>query len=39
MDERHLDMWRIVDRPEQVLQALDSAPEWSVEQARSFAVV
>ncbi len=39
MDERHLDMWRVVDRPEQVLQALDSAPEWSVEQARSFAVV
>jgi uncharacterized protein (TIGR00730 family) len=38
MDERHLEMWQVVDRPEQVPQALESAPAWGVE-ARNFASV
>ena len=29
MDERHRDMWQVVAEPEEVLQALASAPAWS----------
>jgi uncharacterized protein (TIGR00730 family) len=36
MDERHRDMWTFVDRPEDVLEAIRSAPEWSSD-ARAFA--
>lgn len=38
MDERHLQMWQIVEEPEQVPSALEAAPAWSAE-ARSFAAV
>lgn len=38
MDERHLDMWQVVEAPEQVPQALFEAPEWSAA-ARDFAQV
>ena len=36
MDARHRDMWTFVDRPEDVLPAIGSAPDWSAE-ARAFA--
>lgn len=36
MDERHREMWSFVDRPEEVLDAIRQAPEWSAE-ARAFA--
>jgi hypothetical protein len=38
MDTRHLMMWQVVDTPEQVPEALASAPAWSAE-ARGFAAV
>jgi len=38
MDERHLQMWQVVERPEQAPQAIESAPAWSAE-ARGFAAV
>jgi uncharacterized protein (TIGR00730 family) len=38
MAERHLEMWSLVAGPEQVIEALHSAPPWSSE-ARSFAAV
>jgi uncharacterized protein (TIGR00730 family) len=38
MDPRHLGMWQLVSEPEQVPDAIDSAPEWSAA-ARSFAAV
>lgn len=38
MSERHLEMWSLVDQPEQVLEALHRAPPWSTD-ARSFAAV
>jgi uncharacterized protein (TIGR00730 family) len=38
MSERHLEMWSLVDQPEQVLEALHHAPPWSTD-ARSFAAV
>jgi uncharacterized protein (TIGR00730 family) len=38
MDERHRDIWMLVERPEDVIGALESAPPWD-EQARRFAVV
>lgn len=38
MDRRHVKMWQVVDTPEQVPEALESAAEWSVE-AREFAAV
>jgi uncharacterized protein (TIGR00730 family) len=38
MDPRHLTMWQVVARPEDVPAALASAPAWSPE-ARSFAAV
>jgi uncharacterized protein (TIGR00730 family) len=38
MDPRHLTMWQVVARPEEVPEALATAPAWSAE-ARSFAAV
>jgi hypothetical protein len=38
MDARHLDMWQVVARPEEVPGALAAARPWSAE-ARSFAAV
>jgi uncharacterized protein (TIGR00730 family) len=38
MDARHLEMWRVVERPEDVPQAIESAPGWSAD-ARRFAGV
>jgi len=38
MDPRHLQMWQVVDTPEEVPAALASAPAWSAD-ARSFASV
>ena len=38
MDERHLAMWQIVSRAEDVPEALANAPEWSAA-ARQFAAV
>ena len=38
MDERHLGMWQIVEQPEQVPAALESAPEWTAA-ARDFAAI
>jgi uncharacterized protein (TIGR00730 family) len=38
MDPRHLDMWQVVATPEEVPEALASAPAWSPE-ARSFAAL
>jgi uncharacterized protein (TIGR00730 family) len=38
MDQRHLGMWQVVATPEEVPEALASAPAWS-EQARSFAAL
>jgi uncharacterized protein (TIGR00730 family) len=37
MDERHRSMWTVVEKPEDVVQALQNAPEWHA-QNRSFAV-
>jgi uncharacterized protein (TIGR00730 family) len=38
MDRRHLDMWQVVEEPEEVPGALERAPAWAAE-ARSFAAV
>jgi len=38
MDERHRQMWQLVEEPEQVPAAIKSAPSWSLD-ARSFAAV
>ncbi len=38
MDRRHLEMWQVVARPDQVPDALRNAPPWS-ESARTFATV
>jgi uncharacterized protein (TIGR00730 family) len=38
MDPRHREMWQVVDRPEEVLDAIRSAPPWSAE-ARRFAAI
>jgi len=37
MDERHAEMWSVVSTPEAALDALASAPEWSIA-TRAFAV-
>ena len=37
MSEEHEAMWSVVDEPEQVLDAIESAPDWS-EEARGFAI-
>jgi len=36
MDSRHREMWQVVNDPEEVLDAIGSAPQWSSE-ARAFA--
>jgi uncharacterized protein (TIGR00730 family) len=38
MDPRHLEMWQVVATPEEVPEALATAPAWSA-QARDFAAV
>lgn len=38
MDARHLEMWRVVEQPEAVPEAIEAAPVWSAE-ARQFAAV
>ena len=38
MDARHRAMWQVVDAPEQVIEALDSAEPWS-EDALDFATL
>jgi uncharacterized protein (TIGR00730 family) len=38
MAPRHLDMWQVVDEPEEIPHALANAPPWS-EAAREFAAV
>ena len=38
MDERHLEMWQMVERPEEVPEALANAPEWT-SASRGFAAV
>lgn len=38
MNEQHLKMWQVVDTPEEVPVALDTAPHWSAA-ARDFAAV
>jgi len=38
MDQRHREMWTIVESPDQVLDAIASAPSWSA-QNRDFAVI
>ena len=38
MSEMHLEMWSIVDEPEQVFEAMFSATKWSRD-ARKFAAV
>jgi uncharacterized protein (TIGR00730 family) len=38
MDERHLEMWQLVSSPEDVPEALATAPSWSAE-ARGFAAI
>lgn len=38
MSERHLEMWSVVDQPEQVIEALQSARPWSRDE-RKFAAV
>jgi uncharacterized protein (TIGR00730 family) len=38
MDERHRDMWSVVDAPEDVLDAIRDAPAWDADEARHIAV-
>lgn len=38
MSDRHLQMWSLVDEPEQVIQAMHDATEWNAD-ARHFAAV
>ncbi len=38
MDERNRDMWRIVDEPSKIINAIEESPEWS-ESARNFATL
>jgi hypothetical protein len=38
MSEQHLQMWSVVDEPEQVLDAMHTAVRWSAA-AREFAAV
>ena len=38
MDSRHRDIWTVVNEPEEVLEAIQSAPPWSAEN-RDFAVL
>ena len=36
MDDRHREMWRVVEQPEEVLEAVETSPKWSSE-SRNFA--
>ncbi|HET9742520.1 MAG TPA: TIGR00730 family Rossman fold protein [Terriglobales bacterium] len=38
MNPQHLEMWKIVDSPDDVLNAVKTSPEWT-EEARQFAAV
>lgn len=38
MDQRHREMWRVVEEPEQVLDAIRNSPPWDA-QNRSFAAL
>lgn len=38
MAGEHLSMWQVVERPDQVIEALENAPEWT-EDARRFSAV
>jgi hypothetical protein len=38
MGPQHLDMWQVVDSPDEVPHALETAPPWS-ETAREFAQI
>ena len=38
MNPQHLEMWQVVDNPNEVLPAIQRSPKWT-EQARSFAAV
>ena len=38
MDSRHRDMWTVVNEPEDVMSAVQTAPHWSAEN-RNFAVL
>ena len=38
MAEQHLQMWSLIDEPEEIIEALRRAPAWSSE-ARQFAAV
>jgi uncharacterized protein (TIGR00730 family) len=38
MDQRHLQMWQVVEEPEQVPDAIESAPAWSPEALRFAAI-
>lgn len=38
MNPRHLEMWQVVNRPEDILDAIRQSPKWT-EQARNFAAV
>lgn len=38
MDQRHLQMWQVVNRAEEVLEAIQKAPEWDPD-ARRFATL
>jgi uncharacterized protein (TIGR00730 family) len=38
MSEQHLEMWSVVDQPEEVFEAMQAATEWTTE-ARKFAAV
>jgi uncharacterized protein (TIGR00730 family) len=38
MDPRHRSMWQVVSEPEDVLEALDGAPEWSADALRFAAI-
>lgn len=37
MDRRHREMWTVVNDPEEVIEAIEAAPRWSVDN-RNFAV-
>jgi uncharacterized protein (TIGR00730 family) len=38
MDPRHRQMWQVVDRPQEVLEAIRTSPPWDAD-ARSFAAI
>ena len=38
MDKRHRNMWTIINSPDQIIEAIKTAPKWSAD-ARNFAAV